>query len=367
MSTNKKTHGINPPIPYDRPAKKAIKKEDLITFKLKSDPNNADSPLHTLSIQPYSLGTCEELLNFIIKINKIIKGQNITTGPNQFALIRQLLQGDALSAFNAAATSLNETVDNFKSCINLLIKHVFPHRALAIQKQYMNRVMRKPLEVTIRQYRARVEEIRTYLKSFPGYTIAHEMSDDDIKDLLEHGIPNAWKKEMTRQGFDPIENTTTQFVEFCERMEVTESINSTKFGTRSNASPSDGKHQGAISHAKSSERGTKSKRKKRQNEKFCVYHNCYGHDTGECKVVLDQAKKMRAQYEASPCKYSWNRNTSKKPEGKNQYDKKELHTLIASTVEKVMKKQNKQSYSVESVDELTKNGNYNDDSSSDSE
>ena len=40
------------------------------------------------------------------------------------------------------------------------------------------------------------------------------------------------------------------------------------------------------------------KRKFQDREKFCEYHNTTGHDTGECKVMIAQAKRMRATWEA---------------------------------------------------------------------
>jgi hypothetical protein len=41
-------------------------------------------------------------------------------------------------------------------------------------------------------------------------------------DLLEFAFPNAWQKNMVRQGFDPVIHTPSEFVAFCERHYFTE-------------------------------------------------------------------------------------------------------------------------------------------------
>ena len=203
--------------------------------------------------------------------------------------------------------------------------------------------------------KARLEEMRLYLKHFPDYTTAQAMDDDDLKEILEHAIPSAWQKEMTRQGFEPINHTLNDIVEFCERMEVTESL-STPPGTKSNTNPSGGTSKAAKWQAKSSERGTKRKTDK---TKFCVYHNTYGHDTGECKVMLAQAKKMRGQYEASGQGHgqghgqgsrnrTWNRDKAEKDKKRRE----EMHAMISKAVKAAMKATKQSNYSMEEFEKL---------------
>ena len=85
---------------------------------------------------------------FLNLVNQVFVGQNVTDGPGKYAIIRRLLLGDALSAFNlAAAAAGNETLGHFKTAVRGLVTHVFPARALVIQKQYMRRYLRKPIEL----------------------------------------------------------------------------------------------------------------------------------------------------------------------------------------------------------------------------
>ena len=48
------------------------------------------------------------------------------------------------------------------------------------------------------------------------------LSQDDLLKLLKSSIPNSWQKEFTRTGFDPVDGTIADFVDHCERVEVTE-------------------------------------------------------------------------------------------------------------------------------------------------
>ena len=123
-------------------------KDKYLTFKLRSVPTEEASTTYNLSIPFFGDGSPEELLIFLNLLNKVYVGQNVTDGPGKYALIRRLLVGDALSAFNsAAAVAGTETIPHFKTAVRGLVSHVFPARALVLQKQYMRRYLRKPADV----------------------------------------------------------------------------------------------------------------------------------------------------------------------------------------------------------------------------
>ena len=88
----------------------------------------------------------------------------ILDGPGRYAIVRRLLTGDALSAFNLAATMAgNKTLLYFKTAVRGLISHIFPARALVLQKQYMRKNLRKPSDVKTQVFISRLVEINTYL------------------------------------------------------------------------------------------------------------------------------------------------------------------------------------------------------------
>ena len=103
---------------------------------------------------------------------------------------------------------------------------------------------------------------------------------------------------MTYHDFDRLIHTPTEFTSFCERIEHVENMNNTP-ETRSHPEPR------ASGNGKAHSRSQKGKRKERSNYsdeksgKWCVLHHTTSHDTGECKTLLAQAKKMRGAYEAA--------------------------------------------------------------------
>jgi len=108
------------------------KKEEVLTFKLRSDPANETSATYDLTVPYFKLGSPEELIEFLTNIEKVIVGQNAQAPAAKYTLMRRLLQGDALAYFNrSAVTHIGEMADNFTLCVNELITHVLPQRALA--------------------------------------------------------------------------------------------------------------------------------------------------------------------------------------------------------------------------------------------
>ncbi len=168
-STGRKP-SVPPLIPLEQPTVKELKKQEYLTMKLRSDPTDANSQTYDLTIQFFRTGTPEEWLLFQRDLNRVLIGQNITTGPQKFAMIRRLITGDTLAVFNNAAQEHgNETNATFLQCLQDVTTHIFPQRALAFQKRYMRRYFRKPKDMTTREFAARLSELNQYLKQFPPF------------------------------------------------------------------------------------------------------------------------------------------------------------------------------------------------------
>lgn len=152
-------------------------------------------------------------------------------------MARRLLTGEALTRFNNEANDhRNETPVSLERCLQAVTDYVLPKYALAHQKRYLRRLCRKPQDMPIKQYYARYKEINDYLALFNDQGAANKLDDDEVKEHLHFSIPNRWQKEMIMHGFEPIEGSIDQFLEFCERLEVTEGIyNDMHKKTRGNA------------------------------------------------------------------------------------------------------------------------------------
>jgi len=317
VSSNAKRY-VTPSIGLHHPAKKELRKDEILEFNLRTNPTAEGSPQYKLTIPYFANGTPEELLIFIKNLRQVIAGQNATAGPAKYQLARRVLQGDALAAFNAAAdVAGNETNEHFEVVIQGLIRHVFPRKALINQKRYMYRFLRKPRDMKIRDFMGRVTELNEYLPLFPPFEEHQGLNNEEIMDIAEFATPTQWQRTMVLQGFDPIIHTPQEFVEFCERLEMCDPVTSTNMGAKPRANPKGG-------HIDGKSRANRYGKKREREDTYCEYHKVHGHSTGECKVVLSQAKKMRAAWESRgqdknqyPKNRTWNKHKQPTKEAHN--------------------------------------------------
>ena len=332
---------VVPPIPLERPEHKKVPKTSYITFKLHSNPTEENSPEYDFSMQYFRSGSTEDLLICLKNIKKAIVGMRATSGPNQYALVRRVLQGDALSAFEVAAVKNgNETVENLKKCFMDLKKHVLPVNAYQRQRHYMNRVLQKPKDWTIRQFMTRLTELNGYLSEFPNpskQVTATKFSDHELTDIATNAIPNSWIKAITYHNFDPLINSPADFTSFCERIEQVEGMSGAQEKNSHTESTTSG-------NGKVQSRSRKGKRKVRPDTssdtsgKWCVLHQTNTHDTGECTNLLDQAKKMRSAWEARGVAkgYASRDDANKSKTSKNVTWKKSTNENYATELGKMM-------------------------------
>jgi len=307
-SSAKSLQQVPAPIPLVR-----VKKSDgegqskHLQIELKSNPSQPTSQKYKMSVAVFQGGSIEEFLNWKKDLEKVFEGQAIRTAPAKFAMAKRLLDGDPLINFeNAVALHGEDTDAHFEAVMRDLVLYVFPRKAFRIQKRYMRRQMRKPREMRIRDFVARVQEINNYLSQFPPFGAAQILPEDEVLDILETAVPVSWQKEFVRSGFDPMEHDIREFVDRCERVELTEGIETSKninqnssntnssnkkhkgngHGTRSTHHRSEGNNKGSTWSAKSSEEAP-----------VCPLHG-KGHSMGDCKVLRAQAEKMRATHMA---------------------------------------------------------------------
>ena len=80
-------------------------------MKLRSDPKKSSSPIYKLNVPYFKSGTVKEWMKFLNNLEKVIIGQDLSTGPTQFSMSRRLLSGDTLAQFNNKALALkNEEI-----------------------------------------------------------------------------------------------------------------------------------------------------------------------------------------------------------------------------------------------------------------
>ena len=103
------TRYIVPIIGLERPEKPTLTKGEYVVLKCRTNPTEESSSTYDLPFPYYSTGTPEEWLRFERNLEKAFTGQNLTTGPQQYACLRRLLEGNALTVFDLKAAELAQT------------------------------------------------------------------------------------------------------------------------------------------------------------------------------------------------------------------------------------------------------------------
>ena len=124
-------------IPFVKEQPKVVSKDDRLSMKLRSTPNDVQSITYELKTFAFDEGSPERWLEHIQTFRKIIAGQNITSGPPTFAMLKRLIKGKTLTDFNRiyAEEGYTETVANCNLMIAKLTKEIFPDRALEKQRR----------------------------------------------------------------------------------------------------------------------------------------------------------------------------------------------------------------------------------------
>lgn len=114
-------------------------------------------------------------------------------------------------------------------------------------------------------------------------------------DITEFVIPARWQKLLILHGFDPMNATSSEFLEFCKRLEYAEDP------------PDDKDRQQKQNHDPKKENkhppGTRPPPRRHQRKwcrdehAYCQLHQMYGHDTEQCYKVLDQVKTMKEAWD----------------------------------------------------------------------
>ena len=246
-----------------------------------------------------------------------------------------ILVDEDFDAWQARAIAEGERVpappamdDDLDQGLKAVLRSICPYKVLEKQKSVMRRKMRKPRDMSTRQYVNHLTRINeqelVYLPPFRG--ARSSFTADEFKEIVLFGIPNSWRKEMDKFDFDPYTGTIMQMVEFCERMEASDEQQPSngdkgKVEKKGNGS--------SYKKTKPSSRFDKYSHKK-EGGKWCEYHETDIHNTKDCQTI----KKLKAS--KGPPKKEWK---SKSDYAKDKA-KKELNTLKKKASNKKKKELN---------------------------
>ena len=99
---------------------------------------------------------------------------------------------------------------------------MFPQKAYITQTRWMRRYLKKPRDMKTHDYVTRVQELNSYLTEFPApaNNNADSLDNKEIMDILEYGMSASLRSIILVQGFNVSEKTPAEFIEFCERLEM---------------------------------------------------------------------------------------------------------------------------------------------------
>jgi hypothetical protein len=116
------------------------------------------------------------------------------------------------------------TVDHIGQAMDNVATAVFPHRALKIQKLWMNQGMRKPYNLSTCKMAAAITKINNSLPLFPLGNQESKFSNQELVGLLEWSFPAHWRKKFDLDGYIPTLGTKAKLISKCKAIECNKSI-----------------------------------------------------------------------------------------------------------------------------------------------
>ena len=374
-ATNWKNQTILPLVPETV----KYKKEQMMSFRLRTAPADADSPTYDVYV-PYVTGS-EDLracLTFMQSIAKVCTGMNVLTGPNKHEMTVRCLKDTALTAYQGGIDKnrvdrqliergrINQLgLDNgddqptrdadmlavvlgpyegldWAAGLEALCAYMAPYKVLSRVKLQLRRHTRKPADMTIREFYNHFCRINlTELAMLPPLHNATQcLEEDEVIDIIIYAMPSSWVQEMERQGHDPTINPIIDTIDFAERIEAAESPDQHKSPSKSGYSKNSSKKKsGSPKNGNSGSGGS--------DGYYCLHHgNNTSHETNDCIFLANQSKKAKSgsnwrdegivklnhKYSSGSKNKSWTRGA----DADRDKNKKDLATFMRQQVRKEM-------------------------------
>ena len=218
------------------------------------------------------------------------------------------------------------------SAVNAIVTMIAPTKALALAKRQLRREVRKPSNMSIRQFVNRIRTINDVeMKRLPPFE--QSLERDEILEILYHAVPASWRSEMERQGYDYSTSSATNFIIFCERLEQAATHESNFI-----------KVQGSAKKPAGKQKPNNYTKKDSKSEFYCKIHGAdSGHNTDKCYTLQNMLDKQNGDGKFKNKTWKKESNSIQK-KGKGKAHKaavqKEINMLIKKGVLKKNPKKN---------------------------
>ena len=143
----------------------------------------------------FSTGSAEAWLKFQRTLQKIIKSQNLKTGPQVYFMTNNLLVGETSCVLeHKAKEKVHGNKENFDLVIEGPTTHFFRPRALQRQNRYLLRGLFNPQVINMHKFIFCVKEITNCLEDFPLFGDNQVLPGDEILELVEFRLHYKCKK-----------------------------------------------------------------------------------------------------------------------------------------------------------------------------
>ena len=347
-----------------------------VSHSLRTDPADADSPTYKQSTLVLTgTETVREIIGHPVNVAKVLVGLNVTEIANKVTIAKTLLKGNALTQFNAGvqqkctarmenriltvateaeAEQIHERGwdhagnyhnDDFPMYFQYMVKQLIPAKALAKVKRQIRRNTRKPTDMSIRTYYQNLFRINDQeIPHLPPFSEDSKFRDDELVDIITFGTPKGWAREMDRQGFDPMDHSIDEVIDFMEQLE------------QADAFDNDPKKEKSSSNSK--KKASKGSGSSKKELKYCELHGEGSHSTAECRT-LSAKKKAKKSDNSDGHSKSHNKTWKRKADDESSKSKNEVAMLIKKLVKKELSSADKK--------RSKKRKSSDDDSSSDEE
>jgi hypothetical protein len=338
-----------------------LSKENSVGFTLKTNPADADSSSYKTNVRILTGGeSARVIIRWKTDVYRVCEGLNARTIAEMIrvtltmmrdmpkTLFESSILNQSTDAYQAALDAAADDaarnairargiahyrhVDHFEPAIQNVIVNMMPKKILQYVKRNLRRNNRKPKELKVRIYFQHLARINTEeIPELPPFGLNQELKADEIIDILLYGTPKSWSKEMDRQGFDPMDHTPLEVVDFMEQIETAEDFDGQIVENNKSANNNNKK----SSNGNGKDNGTS------KSGKYCALHGKGNHSTDDCRTIKSEVKKLKTtDSKSSGSGYaSKNKTWNKKAEDYKKKSQKELNAM-GKVVEKLKKEVN---------------------------
>jgi hypothetical protein len=207
--------GVQPCLTLVPRSKSDVDETELIEFTLKLRAGSGtNAPTYKRKVARFNGGSPADWIEVLEALDEIFAQNALTSPQDRENTIRTILRGDSLTAFESSiyesrsnpeepGEQIPLTVEMITSALQAVSQDVFPHRALCHQIRWMQRRMRKPAGMGIRQFMAAISQMNEKLIRFPGATKTDLFKAEQLVELAEFALPNSWRAKFDLAGYVP--------------------------------------------------------------------------------------------------------------------------------------------------------------------